>query len=240
MVIAHELAHAALVKRTGGRVPPWLVEGIAMYASGDKRAGDAGALLSGGQLRDRSKQGRPRRALSLTKLAKPSRARPHVAGPAERSPTPTPPPPRTRSRRSTAAQGACCGSTPPSTAPRSRASRPQAHRQRRSRKTLNTSLSSLENDVKAYARANSSLVASLLGRCPSSPKSRRSAAIWPPTSKGGCWRRWTCSTSAGRARSRPPRSTTRSRAAASSGSAAAASTSSGSSPTTSTCSCTCA
>ena len=47
MVIAHELVHAALVKRTGGRVPPWLVEGIAMYASGDKRAGDAGALLSG-------------------------------------------------------------------------------------------------------------------------------------------------------------------------------------------------
>ena len=56
MVIAHELTHAALVKRTGGRVPPWLVEGIAMYASGDKRAGDAGALLSGGQLRDQSKQ----------------------------------------------------------------------------------------------------------------------------------------------------------------------------------------
>ena len=47
-VIAHELTHAALAKRTGGRVPLWLSEGIAMYASGDKRAGDAGALLSGG------------------------------------------------------------------------------------------------------------------------------------------------------------------------------------------------
>ena len=71
MVIAHELVHAALVKRAGGRVPAWLSEGIAMYASGDKRAGDAGALLSGGQLKDSSKQGAAENALSLTKLAKP-------------------------------------------------------------------------------------------------------------------------------------------------------------------------
>src|SRR4051794_2015878 len=42
MVIAHELTHAALVWKTGGRVPAWLVEGIAMYVSGDKRGGEAG------------------------------------------------------------------------------------------------------------------------------------------------------------------------------------------------------
>jgi hypothetical protein len=72
MVIAHELTHAALVKRTGGRVPPWLAEGIAMYASGDKRAGDAGALLSGAQLKDTSKQKPAMNALSLTRLAKPT------------------------------------------------------------------------------------------------------------------------------------------------------------------------
>ena len=34
----------------------WLVEGIAMYASGDQRAGDAGALLSGARLKDASAQ----------------------------------------------------------------------------------------------------------------------------------------------------------------------------------------
>lgn len=72
-VIAHELAHVALVKRTGGRVPVWLSEGTAMYASGDvNRASDAGALLSGGVLRDSSKQKPAERALSLTRLAKPS------------------------------------------------------------------------------------------------------------------------------------------------------------------------
>ena len=69
--IAHELVHIALAKRTGGRVPDWLVEGIAMYASGDKRAGDAGALLSGAQLKDASKQKPAEAALSLTKLSKP-------------------------------------------------------------------------------------------------------------------------------------------------------------------------
>ena len=63
MVVAHELVHAALAKRTvRPRTPPWLYEGIAMYASGDNRAGDAGALLSGrGVLRDASKQRRGRR-----------------------------------------------------------------------------------------------------------------------------------------------------------------------------------
>jgi hypothetical protein len=71
MVIAHELTHAALVRKTGGRVPAWLVEGTAMYASGDKRAGEAGALLNGGRLRDTSKQAAAEHALSLTTLARP-------------------------------------------------------------------------------------------------------------------------------------------------------------------------
>jgi hypothetical protein len=71
-VIAHELVHAALAKRTSGRTPPWLYEGIAMYASGDNRSGDAGALISGrGVLRDSSKQGAAKSAMSLTKLSNP-------------------------------------------------------------------------------------------------------------------------------------------------------------------------
>src|SRR5215210_8198456 len=53
-VVAHELTHAALAARTSGRTPAWLVEGIALYASGDRRWGDAGRLLSGAQLQDRS------------------------------------------------------------------------------------------------------------------------------------------------------------------------------------------
>ncbi len=72
ITVAHELVHAALVKRSGGRIPVWLSEGIAMYASGDQQAGDAGALLSGAQLRDTSKQEATENALSLTKLAKPT------------------------------------------------------------------------------------------------------------------------------------------------------------------------
>jgi surface antigen len=35
--IAHELTHAALAGATSGRTPAWLVEGVAMYVSGDRR-----------------------------------------------------------------------------------------------------------------------------------------------------------------------------------------------------------
>jgi hypothetical protein len=35
--IAHELTHAALAGFTSGRTPAWLAEGVAMYASGDRR-----------------------------------------------------------------------------------------------------------------------------------------------------------------------------------------------------------
>ena len=71
--IAHELVHAALVKRSGGRVPAWLSEGIAMYASGDKRMRRRRRAAQ----RRRSCATRPSRTASRTrsrstKLAKPT------------------------------------------------------------------------------------------------------------------------------------------------------------------------
>jgi predicted small lipoprotein YifL len=70
-VIAHELTHTALAKRTSARTPPWLTEGIALYASGDDRAGEAGALLSGrGYLSDPADQAAARRAMSLGRLSR--------------------------------------------------------------------------------------------------------------------------------------------------------------------------
>ena len=71
-VIAHELVHAALADRSGGRVPAWLSEGIAMYAAGDDRLGEAGAVLNGARLRDASQQDDVERVLSLRTLARPS------------------------------------------------------------------------------------------------------------------------------------------------------------------------
>jgi hypothetical protein len=71
MVIAHELTHAALARRTSGRVPAWLVEGIAMYASGDERSANAGALLAGGRLKAAGEQTAAERELSLARLARP-------------------------------------------------------------------------------------------------------------------------------------------------------------------------
>ena len=71
-VVAHELVHTALASRTSARTPPWLTEGIAMYVSGDDRSGDAGALISGrGVLKDSSKQGAAKKAMSLARLSKP-------------------------------------------------------------------------------------------------------------------------------------------------------------------------
>jgi hypothetical protein len=71
MTVAHEMTHAALVKQTSGRMPAWLIEGMALYVSNDNRYGAAGALLSGGVLRDSSKQAASKRVLSLTALGKP-------------------------------------------------------------------------------------------------------------------------------------------------------------------------
>jgi hypothetical protein len=71
MVMAHELTHAALARRTSGRIPAWLVEGIAMYASGDERSANAGALLAGAQLKVAGQQSAAERQLSLRRLARP-------------------------------------------------------------------------------------------------------------------------------------------------------------------------
>jgi hypothetical protein len=46
-VIAHELTHAVLAEATSGRTPAWLVEGIALYTSGDARADRVAAALDG-------------------------------------------------------------------------------------------------------------------------------------------------------------------------------------------------
>jgi hypothetical protein len=44
--IAHELTHAALAGSTSGRTPAWLVEGVAMYVSGDRRPAPASPDLA--------------------------------------------------------------------------------------------------------------------------------------------------------------------------------------------------
>jgi hypothetical protein len=46
-VVAHELTHAVLAAQTSGRTPSWLVEGIALYVSGDDRRDQVGAVLAG-------------------------------------------------------------------------------------------------------------------------------------------------------------------------------------------------
>jgi len=44
--ITHELTHAALAGSTSGRTPSWLVEGVAMYVSGDRRPAPANPGLA--------------------------------------------------------------------------------------------------------------------------------------------------------------------------------------------------
>jgi hypothetical protein len=63
-VVTHELTHAALAGVTSGRTPSWLVEGMALYVSGDRRVSDASRYLAG------EASGRARRALSLAALSK--------------------------------------------------------------------------------------------------------------------------------------------------------------------------
>jgi hypothetical protein len=46
-VVAHELTHAVLAGDTSGRTPGWLVEGIALYVSGDRRDDEVRAVLDG-------------------------------------------------------------------------------------------------------------------------------------------------------------------------------------------------
>jgi hypothetical protein len=46
-VVAHELTHLVLAAATSGRTPSWLVEGIALYVSGDRRSDQVTAILRG-------------------------------------------------------------------------------------------------------------------------------------------------------------------------------------------------
>ena len=43
-VVTHELTHAALAGATSGRTPAWLIEGIALYVSEDRRIDEAAQL----------------------------------------------------------------------------------------------------------------------------------------------------------------------------------------------------
>jgi hypothetical protein len=44
-VVTHELTHAVLARSTSGRTPAWLLEGVALWASGDRRVESAARLL---------------------------------------------------------------------------------------------------------------------------------------------------------------------------------------------------
>jgi hypothetical protein len=70
---AHELTHAALAPATSGRTPAWLLEGIALWTSGDRRGADAAQLLAGRQIGGASaaETSAARRVLSLRSLARP-------------------------------------------------------------------------------------------------------------------------------------------------------------------------
>jgi hypothetical protein len=61
-VVAHELTHAAVARETSGRTPAWLVEGLALYVSEDRRDDEAARLVA---------EGSNREALSLTGLTDP-------------------------------------------------------------------------------------------------------------------------------------------------------------------------
>jgi hypothetical protein len=70
-VIAHELTHAALAGITSGRTPSWLVEGIALYVSGDLRIDSAAQLVAAQALGEGASARAARRALTLTGLSRP-------------------------------------------------------------------------------------------------------------------------------------------------------------------------
>jgi hypothetical protein len=64
-VVTHELTHAGLAGVTSGRTPAWLLEGMALYVSEDRRAGQAAELVAG------ATSAGARRALTLTGLSRP-------------------------------------------------------------------------------------------------------------------------------------------------------------------------
>jgi hypothetical protein len=76
-VVTHELTHAALAGVTSGRTPAWLLEGVALYVSQDRRAGEAAELVASATSGARRQPvTRPlaeavRRALTLAGLSRP-------------------------------------------------------------------------------------------------------------------------------------------------------------------------
>jgi hypothetical protein len=70
---AHELTHAALAPQTSGRTPAWLLEGIALWTSGDRRDADAAQLLAGRPVAGASaaEMKAARGIMSLRRLARP-------------------------------------------------------------------------------------------------------------------------------------------------------------------------
>ena len=75
-VVTHELTHAALAGVTSGRTPAWLLEGMALYVSEDRRAGEAAELVVSASLRRLA-----RRALTLPASRAPTRSRACTATP---------------------------------------------------------------------------------------------------------------------------------------------------------------
>jgi hypothetical protein len=83
-VLEHELTHLVTARVTSGLTPSWLVEGLALYVSGDRRVAEAARLLdltvadgAGGPAADAA-----HRALALTALSAPD-ALARLAGPAQ-------------------------------------------------------------------------------------------------------------------------------------------------------------
>ena len=70
-VVAHELTHAALAGQTSGRTPGWLVEGLALYVSGDRRVAEAASRVGEQALGGGAAGSAARRALTLTGLSRP-------------------------------------------------------------------------------------------------------------------------------------------------------------------------
>jgi hypothetical protein len=64
-VVTHELAHTVLARVTSGRTPSWLLEGLALFVSEDRRVGEAAELVAAGG------STRVRRALTLSGLSEP-------------------------------------------------------------------------------------------------------------------------------------------------------------------------
>lgn len=68
-VVAHELTHLVLAGATSGRTPSWLVEGIALYVSGDRRSDQVTSILRGVA---GAEGAAARPALSLRRLSAPN------------------------------------------------------------------------------------------------------------------------------------------------------------------------